>query len=447
MGNVFSTVPMTDPNDNPYKLLVETDNTIKVNDLVVSNGSTLYEKLLNGGTVIQIGDSLGEGLGWWNYEGTPAKSNENDGMFAVLRKQFPKTKWANYAVSGATFIQQENDLDHQIDNIKESSADLLVVIAGINDINYLINQGNVNLYGKISPSWGGEPTDLDRSTFLGAIDYTMNKLQKKFPNTPVIYILTSTAGKENDDPTNANYWTLKNLIKISMHRWNCRIFDCRKYLNYCYYPYTQGFFWQNSRLHYSEAGYKFLANYFSKFIIGSGSDYNFDYEWILPVYGNSTDEIITNIQGFNSEVFNGAFTVRNPGGILLPSMISSYAGATAGFVYNPLNDDLAFFKNTDGTPRTYRPPYFNVNNNAVTSLTENMPFNGFYIFSNLTAVTENIPSKLKESNNAFVINFRYGSDYHGYITSADGSRLYCYHGTLNNLAFRSIDLNLGGGTD
>jgi hypothetical protein len=76
-----------------------------------------------------------------------------------------------------------------------------------------------------------------------------------------------------------------------------------------------------------------------------------------------------------------------------------------------------------------------------------MPFNGFYIFSNLTAVTENIPSKLKESNNAFVINFRYGSDYHGYITSADGSRLYCYHGTLNNLAFRSIDLNLGGDTD
>lgn len=446
-GNTFDTIPLTNPNDEQYNVLVENDNTYKLNDATVSNYDTLYEKLMNGGTVIQIGDSLGEGLGWWNYDGTPAKSEENDGMFAVLRKQFPKTKWANYAVSGATFIQQENDLDHQIDNITETSADLLVVIAGINDINYLINQGNVNLYGKISPSWAGEPTDLDRSTFLGAIDYTMNKLQKKFPNTPVIYILTSTAGKENDGPTNANYWTLKNLIKISMHRWNCRIFDCRKYLNYCYYPYTQDFFWQNSRLHYSEAGYKFLANYFSKFIIGSGSDYNFDYEWILPVYGNSTDEIITNVQNFNSEVFNGAFTIRNPAGILLPAMISSYSGATAGFVYNPLNDDFSFFKNIDGTPRTYRPPYVNVNNNAVTSITENMPFNGLYIFSNLSAVTENIPATLKEANNAFVINFRYGNDYHGYITSSDGKRLYVYHGQVNNLLFRNIDLNLGGDAD
>ena len=442
-GNIFDTIPMASPDSTPYNVLVENENTKRVTDDIITEYGTLFEKLVNGGTVIQIGDSLGEGLGWWNYEGTPAKSEENDGMFAVLRKQFPRTKWANYAVSGATFMQGSNDLDKQIDRITESSADLLVVIAGINDINYLIEQGNVDKYGKISPSWAGVPEDPDRSTFLGAIDYTMNKLESKFPNTPVIYILTSTSGRENNDPTNASYWTLKNLIKISMHRWNCRIFDCRKYLNYCYDSYSQKYYWQQSRLHYSEEGYKYLANYFSRFIIGSGSDFNFDYEWILPVYGNSTDEIITNMQDFNQEVFNGAFTIRNGAGILLPSMMSSYAGSTAGFVFNPLFDDFALFTRTNGELKTYRPPCVKVIDEAVTSLTENMTYAGLYVFSNLTAVTENIPQSLKSENSAFVLNYRYNNLYHGYITPASGKKLYVYNGTLNSLEWRTIDLNLG----
>lgn len=194
---------------------------------------------------VMLGDSNAAGKGWYDKVGG-VKTEENDGVFAVLREMLPDATFTNLAVSGAGFTRGTT-IQQQIDSI-EGTPDVIFVWAGGNDITaYLNGETTINV------------TDLnsfDESTFddslYGRVDKALYTLRYRYPFAKICGVIRTYKRSQRQDVQHCIYGTI---VKI-YEKYQCSVINLNDYSNIVENIATQSSYWHEDMYHYSEKAFR-----------------------------------------------------------------------------------------------------------------------------------------------------------------------------------------------
>ncbi len=159
---------------------------------------TSTESILNNKNIVFLGDSIV--AGFVQEQGQPNYGSRN-GFVEMLQKKYSKTKFNNMAIGGATMAyysgESVNSVIKQVDDLikKYPSVDYIILEGGVND-SWLTNKIQL---GTIT---SGYNDSYNESTFCGALESAIKKLQEKYVGKKIGFITTH---KIPSSPSLKNY--------------------------------------------------------------------------------------------------------------------------------------------------------------------------------------------------------------------------------------------------
>lgn len=225
-------------------------------DSLAKSSLNFTSALLEGGkTIVMLGDSIAEGYGWWGGN-KEDKTNENDGIFALWRKQYPNNTYANLSVSGATLatISGYQNIASQIANIP-SSPDYIFIWGGINDVTVSVS-AKENYVGEVPLSLDSTNVSL-QTTACNALLYILTQILSAYPDAQIFYITPPTA--DYNVPAYQNSY--------EKYKQCCGLVGVPVIDTYSVYPQWTVSSRQNlnfNRIHPGELGYKYLEKVIKK---------------------------------------------------------------------------------------------------------------------------------------------------------------------------------------
>lgn len=450
VNSFYSNLPLTNREDDNYNVMVATAQTESIITNLLDSlekstqvNKSLLDKLKTGANVYMVGDSIGEGWGWWGKQGIP-KTNDNDGFFALMRPVFPNTNFINVAVGGAHFNHTitDNTVQSQLNNVK--NADVVFLLAGINDITLTI-ENNVDYLGVIKNNVNDDGfTDFDISKTFGAMENVIKTIYEQNPDAYVCYILTGTTGTIDLD---VYYGIYNNYIDIC-NKWGVSVFNCVNHIGS--YPNLQARKYYSDYFHYNEEGYRKLTPYLIKALLTQTNENNYIGKSIRT-FSDDVDgmvsEMVKRMGLWNNTIFTTLNRLRTNTSKWLPAMMWGEGkikivwcfDIDKGIIYNKaFTRNAGIFKSSSiltGQKDWYGTP--------PTSMLDLMP-NGITIVPNgYLANLKGLPNELKtastSSGDLMVISIEKGNARHVFCMLAFGDELY--HGIIpksGNSIFRKI---------
>lgn len=450
VNSFYSDLPLINREDNIYNVMVATSQTESIITNLLDNlekstqvNKSLLDKLKTGANVYMVGDSIGEGWGWWGKQGIP-KTNENDGFFALMRPIFPNTNFINVAVSGAHFNQTitDNTVQNQLSNV--NNADVVFLLAGINDITLTI-ENNVDYLGVIKNNvFDNGFTDFDTSKTFGAMENVIKTIYEQNPNAYVCYILTGTTGTIDLD---VYYGIYNNYIDIC-NKWGVSVFNCVNHIGS--YPDLQARKYYSDYFHYNEEGYRKLTPYLIKALLTQTNENNYIGKSIRTFSGDVESmipEMVKRMGLWNNTIFTILNRLKTDTSKWFPTMMWSEGDVKIvwsfdldkGIIYNKaLTSDANIIKSS--TILTGQTDWYGA---PPTSMLDLMP-NGITIVPNeYLANLKGLPNELKTASHSagdlMVISIERGNARHVFCMLAYGNELY--HGIIpisGNSTFKKI---------
>lgn len=209
---------------------------------------------------VMVGDSIAEGYGWWG--GNPNnKNNQNDGLMALLRNDYPNTQFTNLSVSGSTIanIVGHPNLQTQIQQIPNNTTHCFIMTS-INDVTITINDHN---------NYIGYPKDKvlsvnyinnDYTTTCNAFESNIQELLQKNNNMKIYFIIEPTIDNDNYYLYNMCF----SFLKFICDKYGVNVVDFRQMFRKYYEPYSSQFFYD--KVHINQSGYNFIYPYFRNHI-------------------------------------------------------------------------------------------------------------------------------------------------------------------------------------
>lgn len=232
-----------------------------------------YEKVFmdfNDGTkCLFCGDSLGAGFGWFtDYN---LQTQENDGIAALIRRDFPRTQVDNISVGGAQIRNAgPGSLCLKVDDL-DAAEDYkyIFIFAGINDAHqYYLTTDKIGRCTNID--YTGY-TAMNKDLSLPALEYVYGTLHAKYPNARIFHLLTSSINSSTSY-IRAYYMrdAMFNGIMECATKWGVNIIDFRKIAGEWNNPNFANLYYDY--IHYNEAGYKFIYEYFKYYVLNLRTD-------------------------------------------------------------------------------------------------------------------------------------------------------------------------------
>ena len=221
---------------------------------LIDNYSDIFTDPLN--KFVMIGDSIAEGYGWWGGN-SANKNNQNDGLMALLRNNYPNTNFINLSVSGSTIanITGHANLQTQITQVPNNTTHCFIM-SGINDVTVSMNDNN---------NYIGYPTDKVLSenyvsniynTTCSAFESNIQSLLQKNNNMKIYFIIEPTIDKNNY----YIYDMCFSFLKFICDKYGVNVIDLRQMFRKYNEPYSSQFFFD--KVHPNANGYNLMFSYF-----------------------------------------------------------------------------------------------------------------------------------------------------------------------------------------
>ena len=225
---------------------------------LINNYSDIFTDPLN--KFVMVGDSIAEGYGWWGGN-SANKNNQNDGLMALLRNNYPNTTFTNLSVSGSTIanITGHANLQTQITQVPNNTTHCFIM-SGINDATVSMNDNN---------NYIGYPTDKVLSenyvsnlynTTCNAFESNIQSLLQKNNNMKIYFIIEPTIDKNNYNI----YDMCFSFLKFICDKYGVNVIDLRQMFRKYHEPYSSQFFFD--KVHPNANGYNFMFSYFRNHI-------------------------------------------------------------------------------------------------------------------------------------------------------------------------------------
>lgn len=214
---------------------------------------SLNKKLVKGGLdIVFIGDSICNGWGWWNTN--VDMTDENRGVYSIMKKNYPNNTYHIYARNSAFLssnMDSSNNIYSQLLQV-ESTADIVFVLCGINDINGVFQNRNQNGddFG-FDVSFFAPYIHDDWSTTLSSLCSTITFLKNKSPKCDVYYIVPPTTLSNNQ----MFYGAFQNLI-FTAQQYGYQIINGQSIVKNIKMPYNNLYLYD--AIHPNKKGYEEL---------------------------------------------------------------------------------------------------------------------------------------------------------------------------------------------
>ena len=222
---------------------------------------------------VMIGDSIGEGYGWWNGN-LANKNNSNDGFFAILRQQYPNSSFNNLSVSGSTIanITGYQNLQSQILNVPADTTHCFI-ITGINDVTVSCNTNTDYIGYPTDKVTSGNYISNQYATTCEAFESNIQALLSLNNNMKIYYLIEPTI-----DNANYNLYDMCfSYLKFICDKYGVNVIDFRQMFRKYLEPYSSQYF--QSKVHPNENGYRLMYPYFRNHVI---SDINDNFKELPP---------------------------------------------------------------------------------------------------------------------------------------------------------------------
>lgn len=338
VNDFYDNVPFIGQDGNIYNLMSATANTEGIIADLLNNmndsaqiNKALLDKLKSGANVYMIGDSIGEGWGWWGKQGVP-KTVLNDGFFALMRPIFPNTNFINRSVSAAHFNQTITDNTVQAQAAGINNADVVFILAGINDITLTVDN-DADYLGVIKNNvFDNGFSDFDTTKALGAMENIIKTIYEQNPDAYVCYILTGTTGGIDID---RYYGFYDNYIDVC-NKWGVSVFNCVNHIGS--YPDPQARKYYADYFHYNEDGYKKLAPYLIKALLTQTNENNYIGK-SLRTYSSELENMVPEIAKrmglWNNSIFTTFNRIKTNTSKWFPAMLWSEGDQKIIWSYDP----------------------------------------------------------------------------------------------------------------
>lgn len=219
------------------------------------NVDSMHKKLSSGGQrIVFIGDSIANGWGWWNN--TTEMTDENRGLYSIMKKKYPNNSYEIYAKNSAclsSLISSDNNIQQQLLQISDNPT-MCFIICGINDINATFQHRNTNLnnFG-LDINLFGTYISEKFDTTINALCSTISYVKSLNVNCDVYYIIPPTSLSNIDF-----YLKAFNHLIYYAQNYGAKIVDGRSIIKNIKMPYNSSFLYD--QIHPNEKGYNDLFN-------------------------------------------------------------------------------------------------------------------------------------------------------------------------------------------
>lgn len=247
LAKVFDTT--TDTNEYPVDGRPVAETLIP-NDTVrdyIANYIINQTDLIKGLKIYNFGDSIAVGGG-----------NNNIGYAQLIASLYNAT-CNEYAVNGATMSkitgQSMSCILNQIDNAAEALPDIILLEGGANDYT------QYRVMGDVTGETVFDDAEFDITTYIGALEAALYKLQTKYSGVPIIWVFThreNTRTEKTDGTVTVNFTTMHDRSLEVCKKWAIPVVDLYNEggLNTNWAAYRSAFTNNNDGTHPNEAGYK-----------------------------------------------------------------------------------------------------------------------------------------------------------------------------------------------
>lgn len=262
-GFAIITVYAADYNNNLDKVF---DTTTDTNEYPV-DGRPVAETLIPNDTVrdyianyIINQTDLIKGLKIYNFGDSIAVGGGNNNIgYAQLIASLYNATCNEYAVNGATMSkiagQSMSCILTQIDNASEAAPDIILLEGGANDYT------QYRVMGEVTGETVFDDAEFDVTTYIGALEAALYKLQTKYNGVPIIWIYThreNTRTEKTDGTVTVNFTTMHDRSLEVCKKWAIPVVDLYNGggLNTNWTAYRTAYTYNSDGTHPNEAGYK-----------------------------------------------------------------------------------------------------------------------------------------------------------------------------------------------
>ena len=250
---------LTDEIDDVNTTLTnEIQNTNNQVSALMNNYSDIFTNPLN--KFVMIGDSLADGYGWWGGN-IDNKNEQNEGLTALLKNDYPNTSINNIAVSGSTIanIVGHPNLQTQVNQVPNNTTHCFIM-TGINDVTFSINDKNNYIGYPKDRVLAANYLQNDYTTTCNAFESNIRNLLQKNNNMKIYLLIEPTT--DND-----NYYLYDMcfaFLKFICDKYGVNVVDFRQMFRKYYEPYSSQYFFD--KVHLNQNGYNYIYPYFRNHI-------------------------------------------------------------------------------------------------------------------------------------------------------------------------------------
>ena len=250
---------LTDEIDDVNTTLTnEIQNTNNQVSALMNNYSDIFTNPLN--KFVMIGDSLADGYGWWGGN-INNKNEQNEGLTALLKNDYPNASINNIAVSGSTIanIVGHPNLQTQVNQVPNNTTHCFIM-TGINDVTFSINDKNNYIGYPKDRVLASNYLQNDYTTTCNAFESNIRNLLQKNNNMKIYLLIEPTTDNDNYYLYNMCF----SFLKFICDKYGVNVVDFRQMFRKYYEPYSSQYFFD--KVHLNQNGYNYIYPYFRNHI-------------------------------------------------------------------------------------------------------------------------------------------------------------------------------------